>query len=359
MRLKTLFSFLMIAFVAVSCKKDDAENETTKTKVHEDFKDYDLNASVQSILITTKVATTSKTDTTSFKTSHKEQVFFNEKGQLIQKKILSEDGSIYEDHYYKGKDELIKTIKYSNGQVFETILVKRNAKNKIYSITKTDATNQIQEVEKFEYQNGLLFRKLRFDRQKTEVEKIVYEYTPAQLLEKESIYGTSNQLKIVKKYIYDDNKNLIEIKDINHKNEVVLTTKNTYDGKNELLVTDYFNKKNEKIRSEKKKHDADGRLINFVVVDETGKQIATETQYNEAGKMSSYAQLEDNVLTESMNYSYDNNGFLIETLDNIERNSPLNSQFEYEIDDKKNWTKKTLLIKNTPLEIVERTIVYF
>lgn len=358
MRLKTLFSILIIAFVAVSCKKDVSEQEDP-TIVHEDFKDYDLNTSVKSILITTKIPVNDKNDSTSLKISHKEQIYFNEKGQLTQKKMLGSDDKIYEEHFFSGKNQLEKTIKYNNGIVFETTVIKRNSKNEIYTISKFDSNEQLNEIEKYEYQNDLLFRKIKLNNQNYEIEKIVYEYKNAQLLEKETLYGRNNQIRIIKKYAYDERENLIEVTDINAQNEIVLKTINTYSANNELVQTDYLNKKQQLVRSEKKKYDEKGRLIYFVVLDETGKQIATETKYNDSGKILGYQQYEDDVMTESVSYSYDANGFLLETLDNIERNSLLNSQFEYEIDNKKNWTKKTLLMNNMPLEIVERTIVYF
>lgn len=348
---------LMVCVFLFSCKKD--ENQSEDVKLYEDYKELGLNTNVKSLKVLIKNNPQEKNDDVQFKSSFTEQYFFNENGQLIQKKILLENGSLLEDHYYEGKDQLVKSVKYMNNALYETTEIERNSKNEIYQIRKLDHDNKLKEIEKYEYQNDLLSRKIILDADKNEKEKITYEYSNKQLLEKECLYGFNNTLKMTKKYSYNEYDLVEQQQDLNNKNEIALTTKYHYSNDKELVLTEFFNSKNQLIRAEKKKYDEFNRLIFFTVLDETGQKIATETKYNDNNSIIGYEQLNNDILTESFTYVYNSFGMMTQVIDNLNRESDLTNQYEYEIDEKNNWIKKTTLIKDTPIEIVEREIEYF
>ena len=360
MNLKTPICLLLICLLIVSCKKENEDLKLTNesTAITAEYAFFDLVTPVKSFQNITMNVINSKEGEVMMDTINNTTYIFNENGQLIQRKTFLKNGILQEDAYFKGKDDLVKLIKYLNGQLFETISYEKNKSGKLYKITTTNQNDELIEYEKFEYQNDLLSRKLKLNQNDFIVEKTVYEYSNAQLLEKTSLYGRNEQLKMTKKYSYDAQNNMIEEVHINPKGEVVLRVKNEYTVENELVNISYYNKEDQLIRSEKKKLDEKGRLIYYMVKDETGKTVVTQTKYNDLDKMSSFEQYEDDVLTESASYNYDENGFLIETIDNIERKSVLNNQFEYEIDAQKNWIKKTTNANGLTVEIISRSYVY-
>jgi len=347
---------LVVCVFLFSCKKD--ENQSENVKLYDDYKELGLNNNVKSVKVHIKNNPQQKNDEVQFKSSFIEQYFFNENGQLIQKKILLENGSLLEDHYYEGKDQLVKLIKYMNDALFETTTIERNTKNEIYIITKLDHENKLKEIEKYEYQNDLLSRKIKLDADKNEKEKITYEYSNKQLLETEKLYGFNNALKITKKYTYNENDLIEKQQDFNNKDEIVLTTIYTYSDEKELELTAFYNSKNQLVRSEKKKYDELNRLIYFAVLDETGQKITTETKYNEDNLIIGYDQFENDILTESLTYVYNTNGLMTQILDNLNRDSEFASQYEYVTDEQGNWIKKTTTMNGVQFEIVEREILY-
>jgi hypothetical protein len=158
---------------------------------------------------------------------------------------------------------------------------------------------------------------------------------------------------------FDDNRNLIEEKNINPKNKVSLVIRNTYTPNNELVQTEYYNAEEKLVRIEKKKYNESGKLVFYTVIDENGYQTTTETSYNDYEKISGFIQTEGEAITESVSYNYDNNQNIVEVIDNLDRNSSYNIQYQYTYDEKSNWIKKIISTKNYPSQIVKRAITYF
>lgn len=356
-KIKLAISILTLGMLFLSCKKEE-EATSDQVVTYEDYKTLELNANIKSIKITTKKNQQDQVEKAALKTYRIEQYFFSDNGQLTQKKVFLENGNMLEEHFYEGKDQLVKSIKYLNGKVFETITTERNSNGELYQIKKLDAENHPKEIERYAYQNGLLSQKTKLDGNQNEKEKITFEYSSKQLLETEKHYQKS-KLILTKKYDYNEFDLLAQEFDFNAKNELILTTKYLYNDTNELVSTAYYNSKNALVRSEKKKFDEFNQLVSYNVLDETGQNIATEMKYNDKNQLIGYEQFENEVLTESLTHTYNLAGFLTQTEDNLNRNSSFTMIYEYELDDKNNWIKKTTSSKNSILEAVTREIVYY
>ena len=366
MNTKHYFLFVVLILFLNSCKKEnqEIENLNETNPLFEDYKEFGLKTPVKSVLETTiKMLTTANDGEKSENSNVVEnktsvQYFFNEDGQLIEKKILHSNGILQEDNFYEGFENLTKSIRYQNGAIYGSTTIDRNSKNEIYTIKQFNKNDTLIEYEKYEYQNDLVSRKLKINSQDVILEKIIYEYNNSGLLTTETKYGRNNQLKVTKKISYDEAENVLQEININAENEVFLILKNEYNNLNELIQTNYLDGKQKIIRSEKKKYNPDGKLVLFFVTDADGNQVSTENTYNEANNIIKYDQMENEALTESLSYNYDANNNLVEIIDNIERKSVYNTQYEYTYDEKFNWTKRITRINGIEVETTEREINY-
>ena len=360
--MKKFFALTLIVLSVLACKKDKEEEIIDATvEVVSDLSHYALNGSVKSIEEKSFEIVDGRTLGNLKRESYSEYDFvleFNEKGQLVREKKFNSSGQLQEENRYDGKDKLLETIQYMNNAVFMTTKYTRDDFGNIIIMTRRNADQSQFDKTVQGFIDGKIVQKRNFDANERLMSKITYEYNEKGNLVKENYFKNTESITNSITYDYDDDQNKITENYYDSQNKLVAYTKFGYLGSLLISVDNYLNS-GELQYAELKMYDDQNNLTYNKVVDNSIKSISEEKMsYDSQQNMISYEVIQNGVTVQTMTKGYDDAYRLAENVINTKGMTTQRS-YRYDVDDKGNWTKKTIYIDKVPVYEIQRVILYY
>lgn len=362
--MKQIITILAIALL-FSCKNDSKQEEenTIDDNVAAQWNEFSLNGKVKSTEeYTTEVDRKDQTGPRKFQNQFNADYIlnFDEKGKLIRKDILNEDGTVAEEITYDGVDKIL-TIK-KNISPTEQLTTKYTWEgNKNTIITKRHANGSLLDKEVFQYEKGLQIKKLKYNNKEKLADRTEYSYDAENRLIEEiyfkdkpiiqgrlSIEYDSNGNKSAEAY-FDKNYKQIWKTSFAYENNL-LTNSKTYSSKGEVEfeLNNVYNDKS--------------LLVSKATSEPFNNNASTKEvfEYDSNNNLISSTSYENGNLTYIHLYEYDEkNNLISETIKDKNESVLYSKSTEYTYDQQSNWIKKRITLNNEKTFFVSRKIEYY
>jgi YD repeat-containing protein len=344
----TLLLFITLFFA--SCKSNE-ETKITKT----DLADFDLVDDVERVVESLRYfdeqGKIQEADP-SIPEHFQSDLIFDENGLLIERKIIKPNGHIHEHYRYHGKDTLLSVDQYQNNELLFKTLYTYTAKGKLSKWEKKSTNGELIESRAYLFIDGKVKAEIRTNPGMQH--EIRYEYENDQIVSEER--WTNQRRKSKTTYVYNNEKQKIKeiLYDVN--NQLVYTATFEYES-NKVVLEIYRNAVNEIIRKSTYIYDDNGNIIFQSKFENNSPEFIEQNSYNDQNQLIEQVVTENGVLIWQQNYTYDSKGKVIETtsFDGTKRET---TSYQYEVDSKGNWIKRTTLVDSKPKQILSRKISY-
>lgn len=341
---------LLSLFLILSCKNNE-ENVISEN----DLDDFDLIDNVDSVVESLRFFNDAGIimEADPLNPEHFQTVLtFDEKGLLIERKLVKSNGHIHEHFRYHGKDTLLSIDQFQNNELLFKTQYTYTADGKLSKWEKKSINGELIESREYRFQDGKVIAEIRKNPGMQHEIRFVYE---ADLMVSEERW-TNNRRKSKTSYVYNSDK--LKIKEIlfDANDKLVYTATFEYED-NRIALEIYRNEQNEVVRKSTFAYDDNGNIIFQSKLENNTPEVIEQNTYNENNQLVEQIVSENGTLIWQQNYSYDKNGKVIESMsfDRIKRES---ISYQYEFDNKGNWIKRTMIVDGKPKQLFSRNISY-
>lgn len=284
------------------------------------------------------------------------RLLFDESGVLTLKEIYNHQGKIAETSHFNSDGNLIKVIKYLNGNVLSITNHIFNENGLEHEVIKEDSQNNILERTIKEYQDTLLTKitKLKSNGNIESVTK--FSYNEKNLITDEKYYLHNGSLLVrTKTYSYDDSNRLIKEIETDKDDHTVYYIEYAHDPKNLTTIKRTYDTQGNLNFRETTTVDQHQNILKFLLNEfAPDNELIEEYTYTTTQKISSFKRTNNSTEIINQKRVYNEYDHLI----NIIHNNDSIEKINYHYDENGNWIEKDFIKNGTPL-IIKRTITYF
>ena len=166
---------------------------------------------------------------------------FNKNGFLTKKQVLNFDGSVMNTYIYEydKNNQLIKETKYTATENIDRVFTFTYQNGKLKSQTIHTALGGVESVDKFSYPTATLMRQETFDKSENPMYFFDYEYDKNKNMTKKVWHVNNNIVQML--YVYNDKNQLVQQTEINE-NDIETKWQYTYDEHGNITqeITTFF-----------------------------------------------------------------------------------------------------------------------
>lgn len=354
--MKYLYTAIVLIFL-VSCGKEKKSVDYSKS----DWKSFQLKGFVKS-LSEKSFAYDSLGRRVSMRenfSEHDSDIYFDEGGRLTSEKKFLNDGSIFEEAKYRGKDQMSEYIQYAAGSPMVKTTYKWDKTGKInLEVSRNNMDNSLIERTVIRAEKGFPEEKTTYNSQNLVSDRIEYLYDNDTVMIAENLYLNKHTVQYRNLIEYKDKKKSAETKsDGNGKTLSRITYE--YEG-DKLIAKTNYDSKNQVDYYEKFSYDEKGNVIKKGSYTTLDGEMHDEYQYDINNNKTSWSIFRGNKLEMRALYTYDkyNNMTSYKLTDATDRLLDGKS-YSFTYDKKGNWIKKTTIINGKPKFVIERKITYY
>lgn len=344
-------------FLLVSCGKEKKPIDYSKS----DWESFQLKGHVKSVSEKSFAIDTTgkKTARQENFTEHNTDLIFDESGRLVLEKKWLSDGKPFEQTKFKGRQQRLKYIQYSNGEPSVKTTYKWDKTGKInLQVSRNNIDNSQIERTVIRAEKGFPEEKIVYNGQNIITDRIEYLYDNDTVIIAENLYLNKETVQFRNVIEYKDKKKTSVTK--SDSNGKTLSRINyEYDG-DKLVNTIYFDDKNEIEYYEKFSFDTNGNVKQRKTFTKFDGEVSDVFEYDANNNKTSWTIYKGEKIEMRALYTFDkhNNMTSYKMTDANDKLIDAKS-YSYTYDKLGNWVKKTTIIGGKPKFILERKITYY